>query len=161
MGKYCLDTNVFIQAKNGPYAFDIVPAYWNFLDNKFSTGEIFSSWMVYEELFAGEDELADWVHERREKGYFVKPGKDVQNEFQTIANYVSNKYPSHNIRYFLIGADPWVIAHAKAEDATVVTHEIKVSDDSNKIKIPNICAYFKVKCIDPYKMLRELKARFS
>ena len=40
MQRFCLDSNVFIQAKNGPYGFDIVPAFWEFLDKKAEEGII-------------------------------------------------------------------------------------------------------------------------
>ncbi len=161
MIRYCLDANVFIQAKNGPYAFDIVPAYWQFLENKFVSGEIFSSLMIYDELAEGNDELAAWANKQRDKGCFVKPNESVQNNFQQIADYIVRRYPSPNARSFLGRADPWVIAHAKTENAIVVTHEVLVPDDSTKVKIPNVCKHFQIEYLDTYQMLRGLKARFG
>lgn len=61
MKRHCLDANVLIQAKNGPYGFDIVPAFWNWLDQQVSNQTIFSSIMVYKELSEGNDDLAVWV----------------------------------------------------------------------------------------------------
>ena len=158
MRRYCLDANIFIQAKNGPYGFDIVPAFWALLDREFSNEVIFSSRMVYEELSVGGDELASWVQQRR--NFFIQPNQEVQKTFQSIANYVSQNYPNHQAQLFLGGADPWVIAHAKMEKAVVVTHEVLVPTTSTKVKIPNICRQFDVEYMNPYQMLRELKAKF-
>ena len=47
---YILDTNVFIQAKNFYYGFDIVPAFWDWLDEKQENGQIASIKPVYDEL---------------------------------------------------------------------------------------------------------------
>jgi len=161
MPRYCLDTNVFIQAKNGPYGFDIVPAFWEWLDQQVAAGNIFSSTTVYGELTDGEDELADWVRERRDSGLFIEPDTIVQQHFRDIADHVQQTYPTPQSQEFLSRADPWVISHAKAENATVVTHEIAVSTNSSKIKIPNVCNHFNVESTNPYLMLRDLNARFS
>ncbi len=160
MPKYCLDSDVFIQAKNGPYGFDIFPAFWNWLDTQFSKETVFSSKMVYDELIAGEDELSEWIHNRKETNYFINPNQNIQSSFQDIANFVRQKYPLHQVEFFLDGADPWVIAQAKAMSAIVITHEVPVSENSTKIKIPNICNKFKVKYLNLYQMMRALNARF-
>jgi len=161
MPRYCLDTNVFIQAKNGPYGFDIVPAFWEWLDQQVTAGNIFSSTTVCGELADGEDELAEWVRERRGSGLFIEPDTIVQRHFRDIANHVQQTYPTHQSQEFLSRADPWVISHAKAENATVVTHETAVPTNSSKVKIPNVCNHFNVEYTNPYLMLRDLNARFS
>jgi len=158
--RYCLDTNVFIQAKNGPYGLDIVPSFWEFLDDQADEEAICSSKVVYEELARGEDDLADWVKDRKDGGMFVEPDEEIQAVFANIADYVENKYANHQARPFLDDADPWVIAQAKVEGAVVVTHEKLVNDESAKVKIPNICVHFGVNYVDTYKMLRELGAHF-
>ncbi len=141
MPEFWLDTNSFISAKNGPYGFDIAPQFWNFLDQKATEGVIASSRLVYDELHNGaEDELRKWAEARKESGLFIEPDEDVQAAFQEIANYVKENYPHHQAAEFLDGADPWLIAHAKAHGGRVVTFESLVSADSKKPKIPNICA---------------------
>ena len=58
-------------------------------------------------------------------------------------------------------ADPWVIAHALAKNATVVTKEVKVTAvSSKKIKIPNVCENMNVRCINDFKMIDELNISF-
>ncbi len=140
---------------------DIVPAFWDWLDQQAEAGKIYSSSMVYIELAAGDDELAEWAHDRKGAKLFVEPEGNVQQSFQEIADYVNKRYQEHHAAVFLEGADPWVVAHAKVDNSIVVTHETLVPDDSSKIKIPNICRNFGVEYTDPYRMLRTLEARFT
>ena len=125
-----------------------------------ANGTIISSKEVYQELVDGDDELSDWAKERKNSPIFIEPNEGVQKIFKEIADYVSQHYLPQYARFFLSKADPWVIAQARFENCIVVTHETVVAEDSKKIKIPNICNRFNVKCVGPYHMLRILKARF-
>lgn len=160
VSRYCLDANVFIQAKNGPYGMDIVPSFWQFLDEQADAEAICSSKEVYEELANGDDDLAIWAKDRKDGGMFVEPDEKTQAVFADIADFVIERYVNHQARLFLDGADPWIIAQAKVEGAVVVTHEKLVTDNSAKVKIPNICIQFEVKYVDTYEMLRDMGARF-
>jgi hypothetical protein len=54
-------------------------------------------------------------------------------------------------------ADPWVIAHAMHENATVVTKEEKVTAlNSNRIKIPNVCENIGLRWINDFQLIEEL-----
>ena len=161
MRKYCFDANVLIQAKNGPYGFDIASTFWELIDQKFEERIISTSSLVYKELAGGDDELAKWIRERKDNGSFIEPDKDVQNTLSAIADYVNENYPQHEAAAFLSGADPWVIALAKTMSTVVVTQEKLVGSESRKVKIPNICKVFGVAYIDMYQMLRELKANIK
>jgi hypothetical protein len=154
---YWLDANVFIQAKNGPYAFKLVPQFWIFLSEQLDQGTIRCSKMVYDELMDGNDDLAGWFKPRKEKGLCHYANQTVQQCFVTIANHVATKFKPHQVAEFLVGADGWVIAHAMNGDGVVVTQE---SDSSHKakIKIPTMCKVFGVRCIDTYQMLAALNA---
>ena len=158
---YCLDCNVLIQAKNGPYDFQTWPVFWKWLDKQFISGAVISSEMVYEEIIRGNDELVDWVKKHRRDGYFVKPDNDVQLIFGEIAEYVDQRYERQHSEFFLKGADPWVIALAKSKNSIVVTHETLVIESSKKVKIPNICRKFDVMHINLYEMMRRLDAKFE
>jgi len=159
--RYCLDSNVLIQAKNGPYAFDIAPGFWKLLDIQSTAGIIYSSTLVYKELTEGTDNLADWVKDRKDTSLFVEPCEKVQKAFQKIADYVSQSYNEPSAKVFLDRADPWIIAQAKIDKAVVVTHEILVPNNSFKAKIPNICKQFGVSYVNTYEMLRRLKAKLA
>jgi len=59
-------------------------------------------------------------------------------------------------------ADPWVIAHALYENATVVTKEEKVTAiNSNRIKIPNVCDEMGIKWINDFQFIEEMNIKFQ
>ena len=92
---------------------------------------------------------------------FLIPDEQVQQMFQQIAESVKNepRYASQHVTQFLDGADPWVVAHAKALGGRIVTFE-KMEPLSTKPKIPDVAAPFGVNCINLWDMLTELKASF-
>ncbi len=55
-------------------------------------------------------------------------------------------------------ADPWVIAHAIAEKAIVVTTEMLAS---KKIKIPDVCIDYKVPWIPEFEFAKKIGVRFT
>ena len=58
---YLLDSNTFIQAKNQYYAFNVCPAYWDWLLQANQKKLVFSVSKVQEELVGGNDSLAQWA----------------------------------------------------------------------------------------------------
>ena len=161
MNKYCIDTNFLIQLKNGPYDFEIAPGFWKWLEKEFSAGTIYSSSIVYKELVDGNDNLAEWIKKRKNSKVFIAPNDIVQTNHINIANYVVGNYPYYQAQKFLSKADPWVIAQAMVDNDIVVTFEVIVSPESQKVKIPNICKVFDVSYVTPYIMMRHCKARFE
>ena len=156
--QYCLDANIFIQAKNFYYHFDICPGFWDWLDQQ--TGTIGSIIPVCEELVAGNDELKPWAKDRKETGFFAdNTDPAVQEVFRTIAVYVDSQYETHQAGKFLDGADPWLIAYARVQDCTIVTSE-RLAPGAKIVKIPNICEEFGVDYTDCFTMLKRLNARF-
>ena len=159
-----LDTNVFIQAKNGPYRFKVAPGFWAFLDEQIHAGNIRCPKMVYDELITNEaprDDLALWVKNRRQSGLFVPATRPVQKVMSTVADHVVGKYQQHQAAEFLRGADPWLIAHALYSKGVVVTHESDRKFNAKKVRIPNVCGDLHVSCVDTYEMLERLGAEFG
>ena len=158
-----LDSNVYIQAKHGPYRFKVFPRFWAFLDEQFTAGTIRSPKMVYDEIVSNEephDDLALWLKTRRQNGVCVPSSQSVQVQFRKIADHVMANYGEAQVAEFLGGADPWLIAHALDTGGIVVTHESAVRPDAKRILIPNVCAAFGVSCINTYEMLERLNAKF-
>ena len=60
---YVLDTNVFIDAANAYYAFDLAPGYWDFLVQLFDSRHAVSIKSVYDELddASDDDPLKVWA----------------------------------------------------------------------------------------------------
>ncbi len=158
---YLMDANTYISAKNQYYGMDFCPAYWDWLDQQFTQGQVASIQLVYDELVNKKDELSLWV--ANHKNHFLDvTDADTQNKFGEIAAYIyelPNKSQT-NIASFLAGADPWLIAKAATTGAIVVTQEMPVPVESKKIKIPNICNDFGVLYINSFELLRDLQAKF-
>jgi len=76
--------------------------------------------------------------------------------YDEIADYVNRNFPQYQAADFLDGADPWLIAHAKAYGGKVVTFEVS-APSSTKPKIPDIAKVFDVVTLDIYRMIRELQ----
>lgn len=159
MVRYWLDSNVFIEGRKGPYGFDIAPRFWTLLDELICDDQISCPTTVYDELLDTQDDLADWARNRRVSGLFVQPDADVQEAYRAVVEYVTQRYPDNQAkRRFLNRADPWVIAHTIAQGGIVVTLETRVPDNSQQVRIPNVCRHtsFNVQCVNTYQMLREL-----
>lgn len=157
---YLLDTNVFIQAKNLYYGFDICPAFWQWLDAKSVEGAVFSINEVRDEMIGRTDELAEWVRGRGD-GLFLKQDAAVASSLALIANWVQahpNYTPAAKFE-FLQEADYPLIAYAHAHKHIVVTHE-RPEESKKSVKIPNVCLAMNVEYTTPFTMLRRERARF-
>jgi hypothetical protein len=164
--EYCLDTSVYTQAHRTYYAFDLAPGFWRSLRIHADNGVITSPIAVFLEIVKGNDELAEWVKDN--KGIlFSEPDEKVVEIYRQIADFANSNYQDeHWIRSFLDGADPWVIAHAKAYDLIAVTMEGNKGNEEispkskrfiGRIKIPNMCGHFGVKCVSTFELIRALK----
>jgi len=157
---YLLDANTYIQAKNFHYRMHVVPGFWEWLDLQLDGSSIGSIHPVAEELIRGTDELAEWARDRKDRALGVDD-EATQTAFGDIANHIMSHpaFAEPHRTTFLEGADPWLIAKAVAIGARVVTHESKVTADSKKVKVPNVCEAFGVPYLNAYDLLDRLEAR--
>ena len=159
MTAYILDTNVFVEGKNRHYGFDFCPAFWDWLDKANGAGTVASITRVADELYAKEDELSEWARERG-NGFFLSLDGAVESAYRDVVSWALNNEPKpQKVAKFMKGADGWLIAHAKAYDCIVVTHEVH-AEGRGKIQIPIVCEGMGVRCKGPYDMLRQERARF-
>lgn len=158
--KYCLDANVLIQAWQKYYNPKFCPDYWKVLIELGNQGTIFIPEVVYEEITRTEDDLSKWL-----KGSKI-PIKKISEPVTICLQKIYSNNPTHqnlvdNTKARSL-ADPWVIAHALHENATVVTKEEKVTAlSSNKIKIPNVCDNMGIKWINDFQFIDELDIKFK
>jgi hypothetical protein len=110
MARYCLDSNIYIEMKNGPYGFDIAPAFWGWIEREAGTGVLYSPGAVYRELVSYDDELSSWIRSRAGAPLFAEPDQDAQERYREVCDYAAAQYPPLKAAVFLSGADPWVIA---------------------------------------------------
>jgi hypothetical protein len=156
---YLLDANVFIQAKDFHYGFDFCPAFWDWLVVGNRAGRIFSIEHIGDELAARDDELRSWAT-RRGPAFFLKPDAAMLPALATVSTWASSQhYEPAAVSTFLQVADYYLVAYALAHEYVVVTHEI-ASNSRKKLKIPDVCIGLGVKCLLPFTMLRNERARF-
>ena len=155
-GKYCLDTNVLIQAWNTYYSMDLAPKYWDILDGMAKKGSVFCTHEVRREIEKVDDGLTKWIKGRDH--LFRDITEDVQQHVRDVLKAFPRLVDTTKDRSM---ADPWVIAHALAEGATVVTKEMVTPPGSKRIKIPDVCDVFKVRCINDFDFVREVGITFS
>lgn len=156
---YLVDADVFMQAKNLHYGLDFCPAFWDWLLAKNSEGLVFSIEKVGDEIAAGADQLSVWARPLG-PGFFLKPDPAILPSLAAVSTWVNGQtYEPVAISTFLQAADYYLVAHALAHGLNVVTHEVP-SSSTKKVKIPNPCIGLGVRCISPFDMLRNERARF-
>ena len=157
---YCLDANVLIQAWQKYYSPKFCPDYWKILSELGNQRRVFIPEVVYQEIVRTEDDLSDWL----------KSSKiPIRNISESVTKCLQSIYVANPLHKNLVDntksrslADPWVIAHAMDEKATVVTKEEKITAlNSIKIKIPNVCDNMGVRWINDFEFISELNIKFG
>jgi hypothetical protein len=160
---YLLDANVYITACKQYYQFGVVPKFWKFLADEALAARIRTIDKVRSELLAGTDDLVNWVKARPLDHFESCDRPEVTYAYQRLQKWAQNhtQFRDSAKEDFAKVADAWLVAHALACGHTVVTHERFAPDSKKSIKIPFACKEFQVPCIDPFKMIADLKANFS
>lgn len=154
---YIVDANVFIQAANSYYAFDIVPGFWTWIEGRLGD-DLFTISPVTDEILKQKDELSTWIDETADPSWIL-PVDDEKTQMQMpeiTQHCVDYGYKPSGISKFLSGADPWVIARAKRDNWTVVTQEISQPETRKRVKIPDVCDNLGVENMLVFDMLRKL-----
>ena len=157
---FCIDTNVLIEAWQRYYSPEICLDYWKILNEIGAQGRIFISEVVFDEIKKSEDDLFKWLKDSN---------ISVKKIDESVSKCLQDIYSKNEIHKYLVDntklrslADPWIIAHAINERATVVTKEEKVTAlNSRRIKIPNVCDNMGIRCINDFQLIRELNIKFS
>lgn len=156
---FLLDANVFIEARNRYYAFDICPGFWQWLSDEDGGGRVLTVEAIRDEVLGREDDLAEWMR-GRPASFFESPDAALLPPLATLAAWVrTQRYRPSAVTEFLASADYYLIAHAMAHGHTVVTHETP-SEAVKHVKIPEPCIAHGVEVIGPFAMLRRLGVRF-
>ncbi|MDH0867321.1 DUF4411 family protein [Mitsuaria sp. GD03876] len=154
---YLLDANVLLEAKNQHYGMDFCPAFWRWLSESHAGGRVFSVVEVRNELT--DPEISPWVAVQS-PDFFLAADPEAVGARQAIELWARDmQYTPEAMREFLKSADIALVAYAMAHGHVVVTME-RSSGSKKKVKIPDACEDFNVRCIKPHVMLRELQARF-
>ena len=161
--RFVLDANVFIEAHQKYYAFDICPGFWLALVRQHDARRVFSIDKIKDELVGQNDALSEWAAETAPDTFFKGTADiDVANAYRQMVNWAQaeQQFTPQAKAAFAAVADGWVVAYAKANGLIVVTHEEFAPDAQKKVPIPNVCLEFEVAYCNTFKMLRELSERF-
>jgi hypothetical protein len=160
--RYVLDANVFITAKNQYYGFNVCPGFWKSLIVHHEKKHVFSIDRVLDELAALGDELSQWATGEAPETFFKKTqDQAVVDEFQKMVTWVNSEAqftPAAKAEFASV-ADGWLIAYAKVNGLTVVTHEEYAPDARSRVPIPNVCLEFNVDYVNTFEMLRDLNVK--
>ncbi|CUQ65937.1 PIN domain protein [Candidatus Nitrospira inopinata] len=159
---YVLDANVFIQAARRYYSFDVVPGFWDSLEQQAANGHLRSIDRVKQELGRGKDKLAAWAKSNFNDAFVSTDKDDVIRAYGEVMAWVraQSQFSDAAKADFASGADGWLVAYAKAKGCVVVTEEVWNPSIKRKVPIPNVCQAFDVPFVDTFEMLRRLGVRF-
>ena len=160
MKKYLLDANIFIEAYQRYYSFDIAPSFWDALQQNAEAGKLISIDRIFQEInsFDDTDMLKHWANEEFINWFESTDDETVFKTYRDIIQWAIDQtqftVPAKN--EFASVADSWLIACAKTRNYTIVTHEVYNEQIKRKIPIPNVCRAFDIPYINTFEMLRRL-----
>lgn len=107
---------------------------------------------VLYDLKKRDDDVYRWAKDRQ-KLLFVPIDYDSQREVSAILErfeFLINQRTGRS------SSDPWVIALAKLNSATVITTEsLSTSPNLQKPKIPDVCVAYNIKFIDTLQFIKQ------
>jgi len=155
---YVVDTNVLItlmvyHPKDKP----TYRAIWDEIEFLIEHKNISSTTVVYDEImkYSGDNQLKKWAKSHK-KGFFIPTNQEVFKLAQDVAREFPDLLDKKKLETGEPDADPFLIALAKSEGATIITQERK--DLPNRI--PMVAAHYMVKSIDLYEFFEERKLKF-
>jgi len=163
---YIIDSDVFISAKNGYYAFVICPGFWDSLIDHHQQGRVHSLDRIQQELLAGreDEDLVQWVKNVVPDGFFLS-SQDVEviRAYQDIMLWVqrNQQYLDNAKAKFATEADGWLVAYARVKGVDVVTNEQPQPGSRRRILLPDVCNQFDVRYHDTFAMLKSLRVRYE
>jgi hypothetical protein len=151
---YLLDANVLITAKNLYYEFGRVDQYWEWLAFQAEVGAAKIPIEIYEEITAGQDELAAWAKDHRSVLVLDEDVDVALVQRVTIEGYAPDLT---DIELEAIGRDPFLIAYALADiqNRIVVTVEVRSARQRQNRPIPSVCDDLGVKSCDQWQFGRD------
>jgi len=139
--KYVIDTGPIIDFKH--YYEDIFVSLWDRFEELVEDGIIISSIEVYRELKKRDDDAAQIAE--KYKQIFLKPEVEEQNYVREILSNHRELVRFRNIAGGAPVADPFLIAQAICNKATLITTE-KLKPNAHNV--PNICEEYGIQYLN-------------
>lgn len=147
--RYSIDTSAILEAWRRQYPPDVIPALWDGLDDLITSGDLRATEEVLHDLERKDDEVFQWSRDRRD--LFVEVDSPIQSAVKAI---LRNHRKLLDTRKSRSGADPFVIALAQLNNATVVTNE-RTTGRAERPNIPDVCNALRIRCINILELIRE------
>ena len=148
--KYSLDTSALIDGWVRNYPIGNFPGVWEKLAALIEKGNARATDEVLRELERQDDDLTAWCN--RQSSLFVA----MDDEIQILVAEILQNYPrlveSGGRRS---GADPFVIALAKIHSCTVVTAEQRTNNPDGRVRIPDVCNFMDIRCVNLLGLITE------
>lgn len=142
MERYAIDTCSLINAaKNYSLRKTTFNPIWEKVTGMISAGTLFTTSEVRDEI--KDDDLVEWS--KRNDSLFLPLTEDVQRK----ATAILRDFPTM-IKMKSTGnsnADPFLIATAEIEGATIVSDERLGDESTGDYHIPNVCRRYGIECI--------------
>ena len=147
---YAIDANALIEAaKNYNLSKKDFSFYWEKLNEMVDNKTLISSCDVFDEI--KDEDLLQWC--KKHKNMFVSLDKDIQLKVsQLLKDYPSliKMQSSGNSN-----ADPFLIATAIVNGATIITNE-RLTNSVSNFHIPDVCKQLNVECINLEKFTNDI-----
>jgi len=140
--KYSIDTSALIEGWYRRFPPDIVPGFWDNLDELIQNGNLKATEEVLVELEKKHDVIHNWVKER--ENLFILIDEEIQFVVREI---LSNHKTLIDSRRNRSSADPFVIALAKINSSIVITEELP-TQSNNRPHIPDVCDALNIEYIN-------------
>jgi hypothetical protein len=146
---YSFDTSSLLNGQRDLLPPKTFPTLWDNIEEMIRSGTIRCVDLVSEELSAREDDVHRWA--KSQSDLFLPLTHDVQREVREVLAEHPKLVGISNGRS---GADPFVIALARAYDGVVVTEET-LSRSAKKPKIPDVCEAMGVRHLNLLAFVQE------
>ncbi len=158
--RYWVDADVLITANRDYYPLGISTGFWVWMDTLIADGNLVSTRRCFNEVIKGRDKddlLLKWMH-RHKKELCLPLHQDAETIAMEIADHVwtAPRYPGHQRLQFSKGGDAWLIASAKQDGGTVLSNESNLYPEAKKVRIPDLCEVFQVRCRTMIQMIKEI-----
>ena len=165
---YVLDADVFIDAKNRYYAFNLAPRFWKDLILFSSKGSIQSIDKIKKQLEDGKDDLAKWIKAGNMTEAFVTTEQDdVIAAYKETITWVQTNAQYNDAARETFAGDPdgWLIAYVYAKSKAGGNHVLvtleQPKNSKSTVKIPNVCNGLGIVWRNTFEMLLDLGVRFE
>lgn len=150
---YCIDTSALMDLMER-YPRNVFQTLWKNIEVLVSQKRLIAPREVLREII-WNTQLLDWAKNHK------KMFRDLDTEQLQYVKEIEATHPRLvDPTKTTPDADPFLIALAKVENATVVTSEKHASPTSSRVKIPDVCQVCSIKCINLTEWFNEQKWKF-